>query len=222
MLKCQRNPPRLILACKGGGGGANESKRTPPARFCMRGCRNNRKSTPSSLLHAREVEKGRTALECRKDPHPACTCMRGRWWWPGWHRKAIKIHLRLALAREGGGMGTNGSRKDWKATSGSLLHVKEVAGARADMNGWKGHLRLAVTRKEGGGGADDFKTPSKLPPGWSCTRGRRWWVEQGQNDIKNPSGSLLHAREVVWERTGSKRPKNHLSRPPARSYMRGR
>ena len=204
----------------------------PPARFCTRGRwrtherrRKGGNSTSSSLLHTREVEKGRTALECRKDLHPACTCMRGRWWWPEWHRKAIKIHLRLALAREGGGMGTKGSRKDWKTTSGSLLHVKEVAGARADMNGVEWTERPPSTRgytQEGGGGADDFETPSKPPPGRYCTRGRRWWVEQGQNDIKNPSGSLLHAREVVWERTGSKRPKNHLSPPPARSYMRGR
>ena len=165
MLKCQRNPPPLILACKGGGGGANESKpckHTPPARFCMRGmwkrrerCRNNRKSTPSSLLHAREVEKGRTALERRKDPHPACTCMRGRWWWPEWHRKAIKIYLRLTLAREGGGMGTNGSRKDWKTTSGSLLHVKEVAGARADMN--------------------EVEWTERPPSTRGYTQGRWWW-----------------------------------------------
>ena len=56
-------------------------------------------------------------------------------------------------------MGTKGSRKDWKTTSGSLLHVKEVVSART---GWEGHenqLLLAVACLGGGGGANAVETP---------------------------------------------------------------
>ena len=73
-------------------------------------CRNVLKSTPGSLLHAKEVEEGAAPLKREENlargwrsgnPPPAHFCTRGRWKTQKQQQNAIAVDLRLALACEG-------------------------------------------------------------------------------------------------------------------------
>jgi hypothetical protein len=68
--------------------------------------------------------------------------------------KRHKIHLRLALACEGGGGDANGVERP-QTTSVSLLHAREVEAGSKPL---KIHLRVAVACEGGGGSANGVET----------------------------------------------------------------
>jgi len=143
------------------------------------------------------------------NPPPARFCMQGRWRRREQRRNMIKVHLRLAPAREE----VRTASKRHESSSGSLLHAREVKETRTASKRHKPHgsllhareartaskrqHRLAIAREGGGEGEKGVETS---PPARSCMRGR-WRRREWRRNVT--SGSLWRAREVEDTRTVS-------------------
>ena len=86
------------------------------------------KTTSGSQFHAREVVGDRTGVKAAENATSVSLLHAREVEVTKRDRNGGKVHLHLAVAREGGGGRLNGAETAGNSTSVSLLHAREVVG----------------------------------------------------------------------------------------------